>query len=234
MLNSLRPAFVLFLAITLLAGAAIADAAPLTVGDDIKVLDGPGTTGGGEFTIVVDATESFISFCLQRTEYINFTNSFNVDAISTFAVSDPVANGGNALDSYRDYLSAQTAYLYTEFRQGTLSGYFYGTGANRVASANSLQNAIWMFEQELPTVASNPFVMLANNAITSGAWSGLGNVRVMNLSLNGVEAQDQLMLVPGRDITEVPEPASLILFGSGASLAAMARRRRQRRSVKNT
>ena len=233
MLNSLRPAFVLSLAITLLAGAAIADAAPLTVGDDIHVLDGPGTTGGGEFTIVVDATTNFVSFCLQRTEYINFTSAFNVDAISTFAVSDPVANGGNPLDLYRDYLSAQTAFLYTHFRAGTLSGYNYVAGAGRVASANSLQNAIWMLEQEIPTIASNPFVMLANTAVTSGAWKGLGNVRVMNLSRGTEEAQDQLMLVPGRDITEVPEPASLILFGSGLSAAAMARRR-QRRAAKNT
>ena len=231
MLNSLRRAFLLSLTITLFVGAAIADAAPLMVGDDIHVVDGPGTTGGGEFTIVVDAATSFVSFCLQRTEYINFSNAFNVDAISPYAVSDPVSNGGDALG--RDYLSAQTAFLYTEFRQGTLTGYNY-SGPNHATSANSLQYAIWMFEQELATIPSNPFVMLANNAISLGTWSGIGNVRVMNLSLNGVEAQDQLMLVPGRDITEVPEPASLILFGSGASLAAMVRRRRQRKSAKNT
>lgn len=80
--------------------------------------------------------------------------------------------------------------------------------------------------------AGNPFVILANNAISSGLWSGLGDVRVMNLSLNGVEAQDQLMLVPGNQITEVPEPASLLLFGSGVSAAAMARRRARRRGAK--
>src|SRR5687768_8101779 len=224
MSNSIRPAVLLSLMILVTAGAGSAHATPLMVGDDIHVLDGPGTTGGGEFTIVVDPTTSFVSFCLQMTEYINFTSAFNVDAISTFAVSDPVLNGGNPLDLHRDYLSAQTAYLYTEFRQGTLSGYYYGSGPSRVTSANSLQKAIWMFEQEIPIVGSNPFVMLANNAISLGTWSGIGNVRVMNLSRNGEEAQDQLMLVPGRDITEVPEPASLILFGSGVSLAAMARR----------
>jgi hypothetical protein len=229
MSNSIRLAVLLSL-ITLLAGAAMADAAPLTAGNEIHVLDGPGNTGGGEFTIVVDSTTSFVSFCLQMTEYINFTSAFKVDAISTFAVSDPVLNGGDPLDLYRDPLSDQTAFLYTQFRAGTLTDYSY-SGFNHQASANSLQKAIWMFEEELPMVASNPFVMLANSAM--GTWSGLGNVRVMNLSRNGQEAQDQLMLVPGRDITEVPEPASLILFGSGVSLAGMARRR-QRRSAKNT
>jgi len=222
-------AVVFFSLLTLLStGGAIADASPLMPGDDIRILNGPGTTGGGEFTIVVDETTSFVSFCLQQTEYINFVNAFNVDSISSYAVSDPVARGGDAQG--KDYLSEQTAFLYTQFRDGTLTGYNYG-GPNRWQSANDLQYAIWMFEQEIPTILSNPFVMLANNAVTLGTWSGLGNVRVMNLSLNGVESQDQLMLVPGRDITEVPEPASLLLFGSGVSLAAMARRR-QRRAAK--
>ena len=230
MSNPTRAVVFLSVMILLSTGGAIADASPLMPGDDIHVLNGPGTTGGGEFTIVVDETTSFVSFCLQQTEYINFINDFNVDGISSYAVSDPASRGGDA--DGRDYLSAQTAFLYTQFREGTLSGYNYG-GPDRWKSANDLQYAIWMFEQEIPTISSNPFVMLANTAISLGTWSGLGDVGVMNLSRNGVEAQDQLMLVPGRDITEVPEPASLILFGSGVSLAAMARRR-QRRSAKNT
>lgn len=215
--------------IILSAGAATADASPLVVGDDIHVLNGPGTTGGGEFTIVVDEATSFISFCLQQTEYINFTDDFNVDGISEYAVSDPTSRGGESVTG-RDYLSAQTAFLYTQFRQGTLSGYNYA-GSDRWLSANYLQYAIWMFEQEIAMQTSNPFVKLANEAITLGTWSGLGDVRVMNLSLNGVESQDQLMLLePGREITAVPEPASLLLFGSGVSFAAMVRRRRAAKS----
>jgi len=225
MLSAIRPIPLFVLTLILAAGIVPASATPVAVGDNIRVMDGPGTTGGGEFTIVVDAATSFISFCLQRTEYINFVNEFRVDGISTYALSDPTSLGGDAFG--RDYLSPQTAFLYAQFRLGTLTDYNYA-GPDRWKSANNLQNAIWMFEQELAMNNSNPYVILAKDAVDKGLWAGLGDVRVLNLSLRGVESQDQLMLVPSPTTTEVPEPASLILFGSGVSFAAMARRRRKR------
>ena len=231
MLNLIRPLFLLTATITLFVGIDAAHAAPLTAGSTIVVSKGPGTTGGGEFTIaVVDDATTFISFCLQHTEYLNFTDQFHVDAISTYTISDPASHGGDV--DGKDYLSAHTAFLYTQFREGTLSGYNY-SGTERWSSADLLQNAFWMFEQEIAMNISNPFVVLANSAIDLGAWSGLGDVRVMNISLNGVESQDLLTLLPAEGITAVPEPASLILFGSGAALAAIARRRNGRRSPKS-
>ncbi len=230
MLNLIRAAFLLFVTMTVFVGVNAAHAAPLAAGSDIRVSDGSGTTGGGEFTItVIGDIATFISFCLQHTEYIDFANDFNVDAISTYVVSDPASHGGDA--DGKDYLSAQTAFLYTQFRAGTLSGYNY-SGTDPWSSADMLQNAIWMFEGEIAMIITNPFVILANTAFDTGAWTDLGSVRVMNLSLNGVESQDLLVLAQD-GTTPVPEPASLVLFGTGASLAAMARRRRARRSAQS-
>lgn len=212
--------------LTIFGLAARADAAPFEVGDFLKMTDGPGTTGGGEF-LATSETASFITFCLQKTEFINFSDNFLIEDISTYAETDPAANGGDALG--RDFLGAETAFLYTQFRLGVLTNYDY-LGANRWVSANLLQTAIWMFEDEMAMDNSNPFVQLAKTAVTSGQWSGLGNVRVMNLMLNGKEAQDQLILVPPREITAVPEPASLMMLGAGLTVAARYGRRARRKA----
>jgi hypothetical protein len=205
------------------AGSGRAVAGPVVAaGDLITFADGPGNTGGGEFTVTVNDAWSFVTFCLQHTEYIDFKNPFTVDSVNPYTLTDPVANGGDGLG--RDYISEQTAFLYTQFRQGTLAGYNYGAGAAHVASANDLQRAFWMFEDEIAMNASNPFVILANAAVNSGAWDGIGQVRVMNLSRgtgrNYTEAQDQLTLVP--------EPASMALVALGMG-AFVARRRSRRR-----
>jgi lipopolysaccharide heptosyltransferase I len=68
------------LTIVLSAGAVTAEAAPLMVGDYINVLSGPGTTAVTNLR-PSSTTTSFISFCLQQTEYINFVNDFSVARI---------------------------------------------------------------------------------------------------------------------------------------------------------
>jgi hypothetical protein len=187
--------------------ASAADAAPLTA----KLADGPGTTGGGEFYMTLydngNPVETFITFCLQKTQYIDFTTTFTVQ-VSTAADDTPAA----------DPIESQTAWLYTMARAGTLAGYDHSQ-----AAANALQKSIWYFEGE---VSANPdlelgnnydFVGLANAAVANG-YSGIGDVRVANMFFpNGAKAQDQLMLVP--------EPSTMALFGMGAFATALRRKR---------
>lgn len=211
-----------------LAGVATTvEADPIHVGDHLDFDDSYGTTGGGEFLVTVNDDWSFITFCLQKTEYINYDDLFEVGGINTYAMTDSTVRGGHPVTGH-DELSFQTAWLYTQFRAGTLAGYNYVPGAGRVASANELQRAIWWFENEElnpANVLGNIFVAAANNAVANG-WNTLGNVRAMNLYRlkDGSEAQDQLVLVDP-DLPDVPEPASLTLVGLGSAVAAWRRRR---------
>jgi hypothetical protein len=213
----------LFLTVCLATGLLTAAVAPveadvIAVGDSVKFSDAPGTTGGGEFIATINDAESFITFCLQRTEHIDFTTSFEVTGISKFAMTDPAGKGGDAVTGH-DPIRPETAWLYQQFRAEALDEYDY-LGPDRWKSANALQNAIWWFEGEIASNPNNVFVTAALAAVADG-WSGVGRVRVMNLAFpNGREAQDQLVLVP--------EPSSLALLFSAASVALWRRQRTRR------
>jgi hypothetical protein len=224
----MRTALRSVLVIVLLATASSAYAGPIVVGDTIHMADGPGTTGGGEFYLTVNSTlETFITFCLQRTAYINFSQNFTVTGVNTYAYNDPAYADG------RDPLSYETAWLYTRMRGNSLTNYDSSLYTHTAQQADDLQNAFWLLEGELP--ASTPmstgtayYISAAQAAVAAG-WHTYGDVKVLNLTFpNGTDAQDQLALVP----TPVPEPATITLIGSG--LAYMVARRRKAMRTRQT
>jgi len=183
---------------------------PVNVGDTIYLGNGPGNTGGGEFTVGKFIGEDlFRTFCMESNEFFYYNNPYIVGDISTEA-----RNGGSGGPS-PDPLDEKTAYLFYHFTIGDLSGYDYGAG--RAGSADDLQRAIWFIEQENSGVY-NYFVTLAENEISGGNWSGLGNVRVINLTdASGNLKQDQLILIP--------EPTTMLLLGFGLLGLGLARRK---------
>ncbi|MHC4395065.1 MAG: right-handed parallel beta-helix repeat-containing protein [Planctomycetota bacterium] len=169
--------------------------------------------GGGEYRIspnqdLIDITAeagSFLSFCIEPREPIvddgsvTYLASVGLEAIlgdGNFDAPGPL--GGDLLDP-------TTAYLYTEFRNGTLAGY-----SGDAASAVALQTAIWHLEDETDWTdydALSPAAQGFVDAVVHTGWTATGNVRVLHLwtedSLGKtIQARDMLVMV-------TPEPPVL-------------------------
>ncbi len=208
--------------------------ASIKVGDTIRFQNGPGSPGG-EFGIAHSATPNItelVTFCVERTEFVNFTSNFYVESIETYAT-----NGGSGAVGGQDPVDARTAWLYYNFRHETLANYTYGaltdTSSSRVNSADALQKAIWFLESELASPGSGAaFVAAANAEMNSFLNNSLGytgnmaaaiqSVRILNLLKNnasGESAQSQLFLVP--------EPGSLLVWGGLGLVGLVVGRRRK-------
>jgi hypothetical protein len=149
--------------------------------------------GGGDFTAVTTGgLGTFETFCLAENVLFHPGNTYNYSTSSTIEPSGTSITLG-------------TAYLYTQFRLGSLSGYTYGSAA----SANALQAAIWWLQGQ-NFGAKNSFVTLAETALglTDSTITGaeVGNtVFAINLTdANGTPHQPQL------GYNAVPEPSTVV------------------------
>lgn len=217
------------LAVTLALGAQIASAQSLSAdvgeGSVVKLnwsSLGSQAAGNGVYSGSVvsgpGAGSSFASFCLEHNEtfYLN-TNTFVKSVSTTTTTNDP--------------LSAQTAWLFTQY-SNQAAGYTATDNAKNL----SMQQAFWSLENETGYLYSQinsqakTWVDAANLAVSSGAWSGLGTVKVMNLYKDAsysVSAQDQLVM-----LAPVPEPETYAMLLAGLGLmGAVVRRRKQQKAA---
>ena len=200
---------------------------------------------GGEFTAVTTGSGlgTFQTFCIEYNEEFGPGNTYqykmNTGAVAGgpgAVVTDP--NTGLPMDN----ISIGTAWLYSQFRAGTLANYFT---VNQQQNAGALQQAIWWLEDETGGV-KNGFVTAAEGALgnltdAQVKADSLGAYGVIALNLfNGPYAttvqnynlnQDQLAINPDFTPTPIPEPTTMIagallLLPFGASTLRILRKNR--------
>ena len=179
------------------------------------------------------ASPSFQTFCIEYDENAGSPLSSTINPFGQALLGGANTNAG-------DYLSVGTAYLYSEFAQGTLASYTYSVGnpnANgnqRGLDARQLQLAFWYLEDEISNgqeglnVGTNVYLSAVStlfgslaNAKADNAIGGYG-VWALNNKQGRTNAQDMLYYKPGLNVPD--GGTTLMLLGIALGSAGLVRR----------
>ena len=199
--------FILMLVI-LLALPTLSFAYNWSPGDTVAISDG--TYGNFLLYDVNDQSRQEETFCVQKYTYFNWNQPYYVedvsDSILGFGVNDYGLN----------YVTDQTKWLFGSFALGQLPGY---TGTQQQIAW--LQNAIWAYQGYNVDVTNNPYYALAQDP--NIVPFDVAAVNIYSFDKRAAQSQLTLDEAGGQDVP-VPEPATMVLFGSGLILLGLWRK----------
>jgi hypothetical protein len=200
--------------------------------------DGDGLTIG---PYTVPNGFEFTTFCVEDAEHVVGGWGTYFGVVNTAAVTGTTVpntggyDGGNPIygdplgqSTWGDPLSEEVAYLYTQYATGVLSHFDYGDTTEHRNDAGDLQLAIWKLEQETTVWLSGEALEWYDEAIaavSSDAWSGIGNVRVLNLYTYYNTSTDTVSELRQDILIFVPVPAAGLLGILGLGVAGIKLRK---------